>query len=295
MSRILVVDDVPANVEILSFHLEDEGYEVVEAQSGQQALTILQAAEHEIDLILLDVMMPVMSGLDVLAQVKRNPITGSIPVILVTANADDQNVAEGLDMGAFDYIIKPYSLVVLLARVRAALREKERQDLLEKWATTDPLTNLYNRRHFFDLADRELERSRRLKSELSFIMLDIDYFKLVNDKFGHLTGDNALILLSSILKDALRKVDFCCRYGGEEFVLCLPDTPSQGAWEVAERIRTQVACTPLNTQDDEEVYIQVSLGIATSKREQNVEIILKRADEALYKAKEAGRNQTKVA
>ena len=295
MSRILVVDDVPANVEILSFHLEDEGYEVVEAQSGEQALLTLQNTDKEIDLILLDVMMPVMSGLDVLAQVKRNPITESIPVILVTANADDQNVAEGLDMGAFDYIIKPYSLVVLLARVRAALREKERQDLLEKWATTDPLTDLFNRRHFFELAERELERSRRLKSELSFIMLDIDFFKRVNDKFGHLTGDNALITLSKILKDALRKVDFCCRFGGEEFVLCLPDTPSQGAWEVAERIRTQVACTPLQTEDGQEVYIQVSLGIASSKREHNVEIILKRADEALYQAKESGRNQTKVA
>lgn len=295
MTRILVVDDVPANVEILSFHLEDEGYEVIEAQSGEQALGILQSTEKEIDLILLDVMMPVMSGLDVLAQVKRNPETDNIPVILVTANADDQNVAEGLDMGAFDYIIKPYSLVVLLARVRAALREKERQDLLEKWATTDPLTELYNRRHFFDLADRELERSRRLKSELSFIMLDIDLFKQVNDKYGHLTGDNALILLSGILKDALRKVDFCCRFGGEEFVLCLPDTPSQGAWEVAERIRTQVACTPLPTQNNQEIYIQVSLGIASSKREHSVEVILKRADEALYQAKESGRNQTKVA
>lgn len=295
MTRILVVDDVPANVEILSFHLEDEGYEVIEAQSGEQALGILQSSEKEIDLILLDVMMPVMSGLDVLAQVKRNPETDNIPVILVTANADDQNVAEGLDMGAFDYIIKPYSLVVLLARVRAALREKERQDLLEKWATTDPLTELYNRRHFFDLAERELERSRRLKSELSFIMLDIDFFKQVNDQYGHLTGDNALILLSGILKDALRKVDFCCRFGGEEFVLCLPDTPSQGAWEVAERIRTQVACTPLPTQNNQEIYIQVSLGIASSKREHSVEVILKRADEALYQAKESGRNQTKVA
>jgi len=289
------VDDVPANVEILSFHLEDEGYEVIEAQSGQQALSILQSSEKEIDLILLDVMMPVMSGLDVLAQVKRNPDTESIPVILVTANADDQNVAEGLDMGAFDYIIKPYSLMVLLARVRAALREKDRLDLLAKWATTDPLTELLNRRHFFELADRELKRSRRLKSELSFIILDIDHFKHVNDSFGHLVGDNVIILLANILKDALRKLDFCCRFGGEEFVLCLPDTPSQGAWEVAERIRTQVACTPLLTPENKEVTIQISLGIASSKRDQNVELVLKRADDALYQAKEAGRNQTKIA
>jgi two-component system cell cycle response regulator len=295
MSQILVVDDVPANVEILSFHLEDEGYHVIEAQNGEQALTILQTQPGNIDLILLDVMMPIMSGLDVLAQVKRNPDLENIPVVLVTANADDHNVAEGLDMGAFDYIIKPYSLLVLLARVRAALREKERKDLLEKWATTDPLTGLYNRRHFFELADRELERSRRLKSELSFIMLDIDFFKQVNDKYGHLSGDCGLIQLAKILKDALRKVDFCCRFGGEEFVLCLPDTSSQGAWEVAERIRTQVSCSPIIIQDQQQIQIQISLGITTSKRDKNVEEILKRADKALYQAKEAGRNQSKLA
>ena len=295
MSKILVVDDIPANIEILKIHLSDVGYDILEACDGPQALDLLNEQGDDIDLVLLDVMMPGMSGLDVLKNIRMQENLKNTPVILVTANADDQNVAEGLDLGAFDYIIKPYSLMVLLARVRTALREKERLDLLEKWATTDPLTELYNRRHFFDLADRELERSRRLKSELSFIMLDIDFFKQVNDQHGHLTGDNALILLSNILKDALRKVDFCCRFGGEEFVLCLPDTPSQGAWEVAERIRTQVACTPLPTQDNKEIYIQVSLGIASSKREHSVEVILKRADEALYKAKESGRNQTKVA
>ncbi len=177
MSRILVVDDIPANVDILSIHLSDEGYKVVEALSGKAALNILNddenTSEHEIDLILLDVMMPIMSGLEVLAQLKSNPNTQNIPVILVTANADEQNVAEGLDMGAFDYVIKPYSLLVLLARVRTALREKERQDLLEKWATTDPLTELLNRRHFFDLAERELDRSKRLQSPLSFIMIEV--------------------------------------------------------------------------------------------------------------------------
>lgn len=295
MSRILVVDDVPANVEILSFHLGDEGYDVLEAQSGEQALSLLNADDADIDLVLLDVMMPVMSGLDVLAQIKRNIETEHIPVILVTANAEDQNVAEGLDMGAFDYIIKPYSLLVLLARVRAALREKERQDLLEKWATTDPLTDLFNRRHFFELAERELERCRRLQSDLSFILLDIDYFKQVNDKYGHLMGDTVLITLAKELKKQLRKVDFCCRYGGEEFVLCLPDTPQQGTVDVAERIRLQIEKLEFSTPDGEEFSVRISLGVATRKNEDNVEVILKRADDALYEAKQAGRNQTKVA
>jgi len=294
MARILIVDDVPANLQILNVHLTDEDYEVVECQSGKAALELLAEDPDMVDLILLDVMMPIMSGLEVLAALKRNPLTEHIPVILVTANADDQNVAEGLDMGAFDYIIKPYSLVVLLARVRAALREKERQDLLEKWATTDPLTELMNRRHFFELADRELEQTRRSARPLSFIMLDIDHFKQVNDNHGHLVGDNALIQLAALLKDQLRKVDFCGRYGGEEFVLCLPDTPMQGALEVAERIRQEVPTIRIDTPKGEPLNITISLGIAENNNDDSVEDILKRADKALYMAKEAGRNQSKT-
>ncbi|MEH6343770.1 MAG: diguanylate cyclase [Bermanella sp.] len=299
MARILVVDDIPANVEILSIHLTDEGYEIVKCLSGKETFEILHTSqddpELEIDLILLDVMMPIMSGLEVLAQLKGSPQTMNIPVILVTANADEQNVAEGLDMGAFDYIIKPYSLLVLLARVRTALREKERQDLLERWATTDPLTELLNRRHFYELSDRELDRSQRLKSPLSFVMLDIDFFKKVNDQFGHLVGDTVLIILAKLLKEHLRSVDLCCRYGGEEFVICLPDTNREGARDVAERIRIAVSQESILASEDSELFISVSLGVATGLENEKVEAILKRADVALYKAKDAGRNQTQIA
>ncbi len=299
MSRILVVDDISANVEILSIHLSDEGYEVLESLSGKRALEILhdslQDPEQEIDLILLDVMMPIMSGLEVLAHIKQDSQLKNIPIILVTANADEKNVADGLDMGAFDYIIKPYSLLVLLARVRGALREKERQDLLEKWATTDPLTALFNRRHFFEMAHRELDRSNRQSSPLSFIMLDIDKFKLVNDQFGHLIGDLALVMLAKILKQQLRSVDLCCRYGGEEFVLCLPDTHLEGAHDLAERIRLAVQNESLTSNDERTLSITISLGVADNHQDESVEAILKRADTALYQAKDGGRNQTRIA
>lgn len=299
MARILVVDDIPANVEILNIHLTDEGHEVVKAMSGKQALEILEAPQEEdeleIDLILLDVMMPIMSGLEVLQRLKSRPQTRNIPVILVTANADEQNVADGLDMGAFDYIIKPYSLLVLLARVRTALREKERQDLLERWATTDPLTELLNRRHFYELADRELDRCQRLPSPLSFVMLDVDYFKKVNDQFGHLVGDTVLIILAKLLKEQLRSVDLCCRYGGEEFVICLPDTDTEDAQDVAERIRLAVCQEAILSSGDSDLFISISLGVATAQSDEKVENTLKRADVALYTAKDAGRNQTKVA
>ncbi len=299
MSRILVVDDISANVEILSIHLSDEGYEVLESLSGKRALEILhdslQDPEQEIDLILLDVMMPIMSGLEVLAHIKQDSQLKNIPIILVTANADEKNVADGLDMGAFDYIIKPYSLLVLLARVRGALREKERQDLLEKWATTDPLTALFNRRHFFEMAHRELDRSNRQSSPLSFIMLDIDKFKLVNDQFGHLIGDLVLVMLAKILKQQLRSVDLCCRYGGEEFVLCLPDTTLEGAHDLAERIRLAVQNESLTANDERTLSITISLGVADNHQDESVETILKRADTALYEAKDGGRNQTRIA
>ena len=289
-----MVDDIPANIQILNIHLSDEGYNIIEANDGPSALDILSKQGEEIDLILLDVMMPGMSGLDVLTNIRNQSVLENIPVILVTANADDQNVAEGLDLGAFDYIIKPYSLVVLLARVRAALREKERLDLLEKWATTDPLTELLNRRYFFELADRELERSWRQHSKISFIMLDIDYFKKINDQHGHLVGDQTLVSLSQLIKQQLRKVDFCCRFGGEEFVICLPDTNIKHAHEVAERLRLAVESEPFQGENNT-IKMSISLGIACNHEKESTQDTINRADDALYKAKENGRNQSQIA
>lgn len=294
MSKILVVDDIPANIEILKIHLSDVGYDILEACDGPQALELLGEQGDDIDLVLLDVMMPGMSGLDVLKNIRQQNELMNTPVILVTANADDQNVAEGLDLGAFDYIIKPYSLMVLLARVRTALREKERLDLLEKWATTDPLTELLNRRFFFELAERETERSLRHKSAISYMMLDIDFFKKVNDQHGHIVGDQTLINLSLLIKKQLRKIDFCCRFGGEEFVICLPDTELKQAQEVAERLRLAVEKMPLSCEN-QTFNISVSLGVACNLENEQPEHTINRADTALYKAKEAGRNQTQVA
>lgn len=290
MTRILVVDDTQDNIQLMHHHLTDEHYNVIEATSGKAALQLLQS--HHIDLVLLDVIMPEMSGLDVLAKMKADPSLHSIPVILVTAADDDENVALGLDLGALDYIIKPYSSVVMLARVRAVLREKERQDLLEKWATTDPLTSLLNRRHFFELAEREFQRVKRNNAQLSFIMIDIDHFKHVNDTYGHIVGDNTLTTLADLLVKQLRKIDCICRYGGEEFALCLPDTDTQSAFEVAERLRTSTVEQPVTVNSQTQLTIRISLGVASFNRDGRLQDILKRADDALYKAKETGRNRT---
>jgi len=292
MSRILIVDDVASNVQILSVHLQDEGYRVMETQRGDEAIELLKQ-HSDIDLVLLDVEMPKMNGLEVLKIIKSEPDTKDVPVILVTANGDDDSVVDGLDMGAFDYVIKPYSLSVLMARVRSALREKERLNLLEKWATTDPLTGLYNRRYFFEQANREIERSTRNQSPLTFVIMDIDHFKKVNDQYGHLLGDDVLEILAALFKESLRKVDICCRFGGEEFVLCLPDTDQDTAFEVAERVRKQAKKLSFET-DKETIHITISMGIASYKQDDSLETVLKRADEALYLAKDSGRDQTQI-
>ncbi|WP_396587100.1 diguanylate cyclase [Bermanella sp. R86510] len=292
MSRILIVDDVASNVQILSVHLQDEGYRVMETQRGDEAIELLKQ-HSDIDLVLLDVEMPKMSGLEVLKVIKSELDTKDIPVILVTANGDDDSVVDGLDMGAFDYVIKPYSLSVLMARVRSALREKERLNLLEKWATTDPLTGLYNRRYFFEQANREIERSTRNQSPVTFVIMDIDHFKKVNDQYGHLLGDDVLEILAALFKESLRKVDICCRFGGEEFVLCLPDTDQDTAFEVAERVRKQAKKLSFET-DKETIHITISMGIASYKQDDSLETLLKRADEALYLAKDSGRDQTQI-
>lgn len=290
MTNILIVDDMSSNLEILDVLLSDEGHQVIKALSGSAALKLVQEQYGTLDLIMLDIMMPDMNGLELLAILKENPQFTRIPVIMVTAHNDDKMVAQGLDMGAFDYITKPFSSTVLLARVRTALREKERLDLLEKWATTDPLTGLMNRRYFFEMADRELERSNRQNSPVSFIMLDVDLFKKANDTYGHILADTILVELAKRFHQALRKVDFCCRFGGEEFVICLPDTPKQSAYEVAERIRLACSKPIINIKDP----ITISLGVTTNLADDTIEQILKRCDQALYEAKDAGRNQTKV-
>ena len=290
MTNILIVDDMSSNLEILDALLSDEGHAVIRALTGAAALKQVHQHYDSLDLIMLDIMMPGMSGLELLTILKQNPQYARIPVIMVTANDDDKVVAQGLDLGAIDYIIKPFSSTVLLARVRAALREKERLDLLEKWATTDPLTGLLNRRYFFEMADRELERSNRQNSPVSFIMLDVDFFKQANDAYGHILADTILVELAKRFHQALRKVDFCCRFGGEEFVICLPDTPKKSAYEVAERIRLACSKPIIDIKDP----ITISLGVTTNLADDTIEQMLKRCDQALYEAKDAGRNQTKV-
>jgi two-component system, cell cycle response regulator len=303
-TRILVVDDHPDNVEILDARLSSRGYVVETATNGQEALDQVQANPPH--LILCDVMMPVMDGYEVSRRIKNDPELPFIPIILVTARDSTADKVEGLEAGADDYLTKPINFPELEARVRSMLRIKRLQDELDeknrelevankrlrKLSITDGLTELYNHRHCQTLLHDEFERSHRTGERIAVCMLDLDRFKAVNDTYGHPTGDVILYETAQILRSTAREIDMVGRYGGEEFIVILPDTDEEEGARFAERVRQAVEAHEYR-DDATLVRMTVSCG-AASFPEQGVdtpEALLKRADEALYAAKTGGRNK----
>ena len=303
-TRILVVDDVPDNVEILDARLSSRGYAVETAATGEEALEKVQAQPPH--LILLDVMMPGMDGHQVARRIKDDEALPFIPIILVTALNEAEDVVQGLESGADDYISKPYNFRELEARVRAMLRIKFLQDELDqknqeleeankrlkKLSITDGLTELFNHRHVHQLLRDEFERSRRTGESIAVAMMDLDRFKAVNDTYGHPTGDVILYETARIIRDTAREIDMPGRYGGEEFIAILPDTDEEAAGAFAERVRHAVEAH-LFRDGETEVRMTVSCGVASFPAEgvDSPEALLKAADEALYQAKNGGRNQ----
>jgi two-component system cell cycle response regulator len=303
-TRILVVDDVPDNVEILDARLSSRGYAVVTASTGEEALEKVEAEPPH--LILLDVMMPGMDGHQVARRIKDDAGLPFIPIILVTALNEAEDVVQGLESGADDYISKPYNFRELEARVRAMLRIKFLQDELDqknqeleeankrlkKLSVTDGLTELFNHRHVHQLLREEFERSLRTGESIAVAMMDLDRFKAVNDTYGHPTGDVILYETAKIIKETAREIDMPGRYGGEEFIAILPDTDEEAAEAFAERVRRAVE--EHSFRDGEtEVRMTVSCGVASFPGDgvDRPEALLKAADEALYQAKHGGRNQ----
>jgi len=302
--RVLVVDDLPDNVEILRARLESRGYAVATASDGQEALTAVHAAPPH--LILCDVMMPGIDGYEVARRIKQDESLPFIPIILVTALSETEHIVQGLNTGADDYIAKPYHFQELEARVRAMLRIKRLQDELDlknrelevankrlkKLSITDGLTELFNHRHVHELLRDEFERSRRSEEPLAVVMIDLDRFKAVNDTYGHPTGDVVLFETARILKETAREIDMVGRYGGEEFIAILPNTDEEEGGRFAERVRSAVEAH-LFRDEATELRMTCSSGVASFPVEgvDSPEELLKNADEALYLAKESGRNR----
>lgn len=290
--RILVVDDRLTNIELIA-DIFGEEYEVLFATEGEKALEI--AATENPGVILLDVMMPGMDGYEVCRRLKANHRTEEIPVIFITALGDEEAETRGLELGAVDYVAKPFRPAVVKMRVKNQIELKLAREQLTRLAITDGLTGLANRRHFDNVLTLEYARHSRSGSELSLIMLDIDQFKAYNDTYGHIKGDDCLRQVAHAIGSAVgRPPDLAARYGGEEFVCILPETNQAGAVVVADRIRKAIIALAIphgasNVAD----CVTASLGVVTTRCVQGKSVlnIVAQADEQLYAAKCGGRNR----
>jgi diguanylate cyclase (GGDEF)-like protein len=289
--EILVIDDsVPVHTLVTSLLAE----EPVTIHSAYAADTgIVLAASLRPELILLDVEMPGVDGFETCRRLKADPITANVPIIFLTARTNTQDKVHGLNLGAVDYVTKPFKLSELLSRVRAALRTSHLIRLLEEKAMIDSLTGLGNRAMFDERFAAEVGLRVRSRDPLSCIVLDVDHFKNVNDRFGHPYGDYVLKKIAEALIDICRVEDVACRYGGEEFIVLAPQTSAEHAALLAERMRVAISKIPFSRQG-ESFVVTCSFGVAEAAGIYD-RLMLERADQALYQSKEAGRNRVSIA
>ncbi|HPF17150.1 MAG TPA: diguanylate cyclase [Thermotogota bacterium] len=289
---ILIVDDVTQNIIILNATLKEE-YNTLFAKNGEEALKV--AKETKPDLILLDVMMPGMNGFEVCSELKKDEELKNIPIIFVTALNDTGNESEGLNLGAVDYIRKPFNIDIVKLRVRNHLQMKQNRDKLLQLSNTDRLTGIANRRGIMEVFERELKRAVRNQTPIGFSMLDIDFFKLYNDNYGHLAGDITLHAVAQTLSNTLKRpTDIAGRFGGEEFLCILPDTDKQGMQKISNDMLQAIfnLSIPHHYSKVSNV-ITVSIGACAliPEYDKQVEYYVNLADMALYQSKNNGRNQ----
>lgn len=299
--KILIVDDTPENLEIAGSVLEKAGYDIYVADSGQTALELM--GHVSFDLILLDVMMPDMDGYEVCKRIKDHENYQDTPIIFLTAKADGESVARGFDSGSVDYIRKPFNATELRARAKTHIELKLTREELERknarleavcmeleiTASTDPLTKLLNRREMIQRLEGERVRHERSHRGFSLILADIDYFKLINDQYGHNQGDSVLQGVAELFRASIRKQDCAGRWGGEEFLVLLPETDTAGAAVIAEKLRNAVQSMPFEC-NGVELRITMTFGVAAFEGREELDVLVDRADSAMYMGKERSRN-----
>jgi len=282
---ILLVDDVAANIQVLAAALKAD-YHIKVATDGERCL-ILANTSPKPDMILLDINMPGMGGHEVCSHLKNDPNTKTIPVIFVTAMNADEDEEYGLELGAVDYITKPIKPAIVKARVKTHVTLKQQNDKLAEMALQDQLTGLYNRHYLVDRAKHKMASAMRYQQPLTILMLDIDFFKNINDQHGHLIGDLVLQAIADILNQYCRAEDVVARFGGEEFVMLIDNCNGSDAVEKANKLRLAIEASQPNN-----LTVTTSIGCAEfTFGSESFEELLKQSDEALYQAKEQGRNQ----
>jgi diguanylate cyclase (GGDEF)-like protein len=300
---ILLVDDDPGTIQLLGGILADLGT-LRFARNGKDALRI--ARESVPDLILLDAEMPGISGFQLLAMLRAEPHLLDVPVIFITGHTEAGFEVSALEMGAVDFIAKPFRASLVVARVKTQMRMKRMSDELRRAATTDALTGVANRRLFDETLEREWQRAQRASDAISLLLVDVDHFKRYNDRYGHPQGDECLRLVAHALVTACqRPADLVARYGGEEFMVLLPQTPRHGAAHVGRRVLDAVGALGIRHEDSATSHlVSVSVGIAChddaspwwagSPLRCTASNLILAADRALYSAKRAGRARSKL-
>ena len=307
----LVVDDSPLARQIVSESLRREGLTVIEAQDGVRAFDILKSSKHDIDVIITDFVMPHMDGLELCTRVRNELDLKDVPIIFLTALADQSRLLEVFKSGGTDYIVKPFVREELLARITVHL-ERQRvykrlretiEDLkkanqeISRLSITDPLTGSFNRSYLNSQLPNEIRRTDRYHSAASIVLCDIDHFKTVNDKWGHLVGDKVLQRFVQCIKGEIRDgLDWVARYGGEEFLIVLPETDLEGAHVLAERLRNSVSQMAIDVGESSAINITASFGVmsfdaSTPDDRKSPDFIINKADQNLYRAKQEGRNR----
>lgn len=301
---VMVVEDNPIARKYMARKLENAGYEVTCAINGREALELFD--QRFFPIVLTDWMMPEMNGPELCQAIRNRENEGYVFIILLTARDSKEDIITGLESGADDYLVKPGNHAELIARLHSGERilalEKNLKDAneeIKRLSITDPLTGCFNRGYMAKKLEQEFKRGRRYQHPLSLIFCDIDYFKRINDTYGHQAGDEVLKEFSRCLMDNIRiDLDWLTRYGGEEFLIVLPETEPDGAWLVAERIREAVSQKEIFWRG-EQVPITASFGVTGIDRSFNgkdlsPEIMIRIADDALYQSKHEGRNRVSI-
>jgi len=296
--QVLIADDDKVSRRMLAHHLGNWGYEVISANDGTEAWRVLQRPDAP-RVAILDWVMPGMTGPAVCRDLRRLRTEPYTYVLLLTARANTEDVVEGMDSGADDYITKPFNVEELQVRLRAGRRIVDLQselvaarEALREQATRDPLTCVWNRYAILDTLNREVKRSFREATPLSVIMVDLDNFKHVNDTYGHLAGDAVLREIARRMQACVRAYDYVGRYGGEEFLVVSPGSSGTNALQLAERVRNAIAAEPVRARNLA-IPVTASFGITVTDGGEvpTAETLIRIADEALYRAKASGKNR----
>ncbi len=290
--QILIVDDDVAVRNTMNEYISTAGYQSDAVSCAEEALEILENKSYHV--VITDIILPAMGGLELTKIIKKDRDSD---VIVMTGYSDDYSYEEAINIGASDFVIKPVRLEELLLRLKRVLKErdltKERirmMEKLQKLAVTDGLTKLYNSRSFYTQLETEVDRFNRYKHPLALLLLDLDHFKDYNDSYGHLEGDKVLVRFSQIIKSCLRANDTAYRYGGEEFTVILPETGGEEAGLVAQRIRAALENERFAPINGKEVKITISIGVTEYQPKEELSSFIQRADRAMYRSKQKGRN-----